>query len=71
MRKAQDVISVVGLRKQYGSLTAAEGVSFEVQAGEIFGLVGPNSCAQSNIAPGECLFGSKQLPQDLGIENRF
>jgi ABC-2 type transport system ATP-binding protein len=34
------VIHVSGFRKTYGSTVAVDDVSFEVNAGEIFGLIG-------------------------------
>ena len=33
------VIEVRGITKQYGELTALDGVSFTVQPGEIFGIL--------------------------------
>ena len=36
------VIQVSGIRKTYGSTAAVDEVSFEVNDGEIFGLIGPN-----------------------------
>src|ERR1035441_837963 len=36
------VIQVSGLRKTYGRTVAVDEASFEVNEGEIFGLIGPN-----------------------------
>jgi ABC-2 type transport system ATP-binding protein len=47
------VVSVAGLRKQYGALLAVEDVSFEVVEGEIFGLLGPNGAGKTTTV--ECL----------------
>src|SRR5437870_2637537 len=35
------------LRKSFGSLTAVDGVSFEVARGETFGLLGPNGAGKT------------------------
>src|SRR6185503_18289375 len=36
------VIECRDLRKRYGDVEAVAGVSFDVRAGEVFGLLGPN-----------------------------
>ena len=41
------VISVRELRKSYGTVAAVDGVSFEVQAGEFFGILGPNGAGKT------------------------
>lgn len=43
----QPMISVEGLRKQYGKTTAVDGISFAVHAGETFGLLGPNGAGKT------------------------
>lgn len=40
-------IQVQGLTKAFGSLQAVQGVSFDVQAGEIFSLLGPNGAGKT------------------------
>ncbi len=49
------VISVRGLRKRYGDKLAVEGMSFEVEQGEIFGLIGPNGSGKTTTV--ECVQG--------------
>ena len=52
------VIQVGHLRKTYGSLVAVEDISFEVHAGEIFGMVGPNGAGKTTTI--ECLEGMRR-----------
>ncbi|MFD0598658.1 ATP-binding cassette domain-containing protein [Catellatospora coxensis] len=40
-------IKVEELRKAYGELRAVDGVSFDVQAGEFFGILGPNGAGKT------------------------
>jgi ABC-2 type transport system ATP-binding protein len=41
------VIKVRDFRKVYGDVVAVDGISFEVQRGEIFGLLGPNGAGKT------------------------
>ncbi len=43
----ETIISVRDLVKHYGSFEAVKGISFEVQRGEIFGLLGQNGAGKS------------------------
>ena len=41
------IIEVQSLEKKYGDFTAVKGISFSVNEGEIFGLLGPNEAGKS------------------------
>ncbi len=43
------VICVRNLTKRYGAYTAVADISFEVQRGEIFGIVGPNGAGKTSV----------------------
>jgi len=49
------VITVESLEKSYGSVRAVDAISFEVEEGEIFGVVGPNGAGKTTTI--ECLEG--------------
>jgi len=51
-------VSVAGLWKRYGSTAAVRGVSFEVPAGQIFGLLGANGAGKTTTL--ECILGLRQ-----------
>jgi ABC-2 type transport system ATP-binding protein len=44
----ESIILVKDFRKTYGSFVAVDGISFEVQRGEIFGLLGPNGAGKTS-----------------------
>jgi ABC-2 type transport system ATP-binding protein len=47
MTDSTAVVEVRDLRKTYGSFTALDGVSFDIQRGETFALLGPNGAGKS------------------------
>ena len=51
-------VIVRDLRKRYGGVEAARGVSFEVGDGEIFGLLGPNGAGKTTTV--ECVIGLRE-----------
>ncbi|MBM3134659.1 MAG: ABC transporter ATP-binding protein [Chloroflexi bacterium] len=60
------IIQVHNLRKTYGSVVAADDISFAVHPGEIFGLLGPNGAGKTTTL--ECLEGIRQPDRgDLGV----
>jgi ABC-2 type transport system ATP-binding protein len=52
------VIQVSAVRKTYGATVAVDEVSFEVLAGEIFGLIGPNGAGKTTTM--ECIEGLRR-----------
>jgi ABC-2 type transport system ATP-binding protein len=53
------VIEVEGLRKLYGGTPAVDGVSFQVERGEIFGVLGPNGAGKTTTV--ECVQGLRTI----------
>ena len=41
-------VEVIDFRKLYGDFVAVDGISFEVQPGQIFGLLGPNGAGKTS-----------------------
>jgi ABC-2 type transport system ATP-binding protein len=54
----QPKVVVRNLRKRYGGIEAARGVSFEVAEGEILGLLGPNGAGKTTTM--ECILGLRE-----------
>ena len=52
------IVQVEGLLKTYGATVAVDEVSFDVQEGEIFGMVGPNGAGKTTTI--ECLEGLRK-----------
>jgi energy-coupling factor transporter ATP-binding protein EcfA2 len=50
------VLSVQGLTKRFGGFTAVAKVSFELEEGEILGLIGPNGSGKTTLI--NCISGS-------------
>jgi ABC-2 type transport system ATP-binding protein len=57
------IVQVDGLRKTYAETVAVDGISFEVNAGEIFGMVGPNGAGKTTTI--ECLEGLRRPDQGV------
>jgi branched-chain amino acid transport system ATP-binding protein len=56
------VLSVHNLSKRFGGIVAVDGVSFEVNQGEILGIIGPNGSGKSTLF--NCILG--QLAPSAG-----
>ncbi|NLY19013.1 MAG: ABC transporter ATP-binding protein [Clostridiaceae bacterium] len=51
------IVSVRNLKKVYGDYTAVDGISFDIEKGEIFGFLGPNGAGKTttiNMLTGLC-----------------
>jgi ABC-2 type transport system ATP-binding protein len=75
-------IAVRDLRKSYGEIKAVDGVSFEVEAGEFFGILGPNGAGKTTTLEiieglrqadsGEVeVFGERPWPRNLALLPRI
>jgi ABC-2 type transport system ATP-binding protein len=75
-------ISVRDLRKSYGRVTAVDGVTFEVERGEFFGILGPNGAGKTTTLEiieglrepdgGEVtVLGRRPWPRDSGLLPRI
>ena len=49
------MLTIAGLRKRFGSVTALDGASFELRTGELLGLIGPNGAGKTTLL--ECAAG--------------
>ena len=49
MNAKQATLTVHNLAKSYGAIQAVKGVSFKVQSGEIFGVIGPNGSGKTTL----------------------
>jgi len=58
LHKAMHKVVVRDLQKRYDDVLAAQGVSFEIDDGEIFGLLGPNGSGKTTTL--ECVIGLRQ-----------
>ena len=69
---SEPVIRVSTIRKTYGRTIAVDHVSFDVRAGEIFGLIGPNGAGKTTTM--ECVEGLRGLDSGtisvLGMDPR-
>lgn len=54
----ESVLTVKDFVKTYGRFVAVDGISFQVQRGEIFGLLGPNGAGKTSTL--ECLEGIRR-----------
>lgn len=63
----EHIIKVEKLTKRYGDFTAVNGISFEVQKGEIFGILGPNGAGKTTTL--EMMEGLKKITDGDAVIN--
>jgi branched-chain amino acid transport system ATP-binding protein len=63
------VLAVRDLKKSFGGIVAVDGVSFEVDEGEILGIIGPNGSGKSTLF--NCILGQlKPSGGDVRLDGR-
>jgi len=63
------VLEVRDLRKSFGGIVAVDGVSFNVNEGEILGIIGPNGSGKSTLF--NCILGQlKPTAGDVRLDGR-
>ena len=63
------LLEVLDVRRSYGTLQALDGVSFQVQPGELFGLLGPNGAGKSTLL-GILSFLNESTSGEVRIDGR-
>ena len=56
------ILSVENLRRSFGQLVAVDGITFELEDGELVGLIGPNGAGKTTAF--NCISGT--IPSDAG-----
>ena len=82
MDAPREIVSIEGLVKRYGELIAVDHLSLHIQAGEVFGLLGPNGCGKTTTI--DCalsllsydkgdirLFGEEMSPTRYDLKRRI
>ena len=46
---ADPIVRLEGLRKNYGTLAAVDGIDLEIRRGELFALLGPSGCGKTTL----------------------
>lgn len=54
---SEELLSVSGVTKHYGGVTAVDDVSFSLAPGHVLGLVGPNGAGKSTLV--DCIVGTQ------------
>ncbi|MET4047483.1 ABC transporter ATP-binding protein [Rhodococcus sp. 1163] len=63
------LLSVDGITKRYGGVTAVDDVSFTLPAGSVLGLVGPNGAGKTTLV--DCIVGTQEASSGVvALEGR-
>ena len=62
MEKGEPIVVVKEVGKNYGTVEALKEVSFVVERGEIFGLIGPDGAGKSSLFRLLCCWRIKERP---------
>ena len=49
MATADSIISITGVTKRFGPVTAVDNISFDIQRGEFFSLLGSSGCGKTTL----------------------
>lgn len=66
-RETESVLTVDGVRKEFGGVDALDGATLEVRDGEIVGIVGPNGAGKSTLF--NCIMGVHELTDGQVVLN--
>jgi len=48
-------VEAISLTKQFGQVTALDGIIFNIKPGEIYGLIGPNGAGKPQLSASSAL----------------
>lgn len=57
------IIEVSNLKKSYGPLVAVNNLSFHIEEGEVFGLLGPNGSGKTTAI--NCMLSLPEFPKTI------
>lgn len=68
-QQSRPLLSVEGITKRYGGVTAVDNVSFALPPGSVLGLVGPNGAGKTTLV--DCIVGTQEASSGtVSLEGR-